>query len=68
MIFVYFNNPQPVELHGTHGGSGVTLSQEAGVGATGHVTVLELPQAKRRELEPWDMWLPQSCLEPGGGA
>jgi hypothetical protein len=42
-IFVYFNSPQSVELHETHGGSGAALSQEAGAGATKHETTLELP-------------------------
>jgi hypothetical protein len=29
--------------HGAHGGSGATLSPEAGAGAMGHVTAPELP-------------------------
>jgi hypothetical protein len=42
-IFVYFNSPQPVELHGIRDGSGATLSQEAGAGATGHMAAPVLP-------------------------
>jgi ribosomal protein L35AE/L33A len=67
-IFVYYNSPHPVDLHGTHGGSRATLSQEVGARAIGHVTALELPCARRRELAPWDAWQHPSCLEPGLGS
>jgi hypothetical protein len=51
----------------THGGSGATLSQEAGAGATGHMAALELPWAKRLELERRDTWRSRSYPEVGGG-
>jgi hypothetical protein len=42
--------------HGTHGGYGATLCQEAGAGATGRVAALELPRAGTQELGPRDTW------------
>jgi hypothetical protein len=36
-IFVYFNSPQSAELHGTRGGSGAVLCQEAAADAMGCV-------------------------------
>jgi hypothetical protein len=41
-IFVCFNNPQPVEHHGTRGGSVAALSREVGARATGHVVAPDL--------------------------
>jgi hypothetical protein len=38
--------------HGTRGGSEVTLSQEAVLGATGHMTAPELLCVRRQELAP----------------
>jgi hypothetical protein len=64
-IFVYFNSPQPVELHGTHDGSGTVLSQEARAGATRLMATPELPYARRHELVPWAVWHHPICLEPG---
>jgi hypothetical protein len=56
-IFVYFNSPQPVDLHGTCDGSGAALSQEAGAGDTGRVVAPELPRVETQELGPWDTWV-----------
>jgi hypothetical protein len=53
-VFVYFNSTQFIEFHGTHGCSGVVLSQEAGAEATRHVTAPELLCVRRRELMPRD--------------
>jgi hypothetical protein len=63
-IFVYFNSPQPIELHGTHSSPRAALSQEAGAEASEHMAVLELPYARRRELVPRDAWQHPSCPEP----
>jgi hypothetical protein len=56
-IFVYFNSPQPIDLHGTCDGSGAALSQEAGAGDTGCVAAPELPRVETQELGPWDTWV-----------
>jgi hypothetical protein len=42
--------------------------QEAGAGATGHAAPPELPQARRRELEPRVMWRSRSWPKPRGGS
>jgi hypothetical protein len=67
-LFVHFNSPQPVELLGTHGCTGAALSQEVVARATGHITALKLPCAKRWELAPWDAWQHPSYPEPGLGS
>jgi hypothetical protein len=62
------NSPQLIELHGTRGGSGAALSQEAGAGAMGHVAAPELSCARRRELAPQDTWQHPSCPKPELGS